>query len=161
LYGRKPPTLVHYTPGTSKIESLDELLTQKTEVLKLLKANLAKAQNRMTIQANRHRQDKSFEVGQWVYLKLQPYRQQSVQHRTSHKLAKRFYGPFKILKKIGKVAYELDLPVASRVHPVFHVSLLKPCQGEPTTQIAPIADLSTYPPIVLVPSAIRNHRISA
>ncbi|MCI30845.1 hypothetical protein A2U01_0052056, partial [Trifolium medium] len=137
LYGRKPPNMVHYNPGTSKIESLDELLTQKTMILKVLKDNLVKARNRMMIQANRHRQDRTFEVGQWVYLKLQPYRQHFVQYRDSQKLAKRYYGPFRIIKRIGKVAYELELPATSRIHPVFHISLLKLCHGQPTTQIAP------------------------
>ncbi|MCH88698.1 hypothetical protein A2U01_0009589, partial [Trifolium medium] len=116
LYGRKPPNLVHYTPGT---------------------------------------------MGHWVYLKLQPYRQHSIHQRLSHKLAKRFYGPFRILKRIGKVAYELDLPTASRVHPVFHVSLLKLCKGEPTTQITPLEDPSNYPPIVPIPEAIINRRLAA
>ncbi|WMV33398.1 hypothetical protein MTR67_026783 [Solanum verrucosum] len=50
------------------------------------------------------------------------------------KLSPRYVGRYKILKRIGKVAYELDLPndLAS-THPVFHVSLLKECFGYPTS----------------------------
>lgn len=133
LYGRKPPTLVPYASGKSKIDSLDTLLKEKSEILKLRKANLTRARNKMLQQANLHRQDKSFEINQWVYLKLQPYRQHSVHHRTSQKLEKCYYRPFRILKKIGKVSYELDLPASSRFHPVFHISLLKLCHGTPMT----------------------------
>jgi hypothetical protein len=161
LYGRTPPNLVHYEPGSSKIDSLDDLLTQKTLVLKTLKEYLTRARNRMTIQANRHRQDRQFQEGQWVYLKLQPYRQHSVRHRESQKLAKRYYGPFRILKRIGKVAYELELPPTSRIHPVFHVSLLKLCHGQPTAQVAPISDPSLFPPPVLFPVAVRDRRLTS
>lgn len=59
-----------------------------------------------------------------VYLKLQPYRQASVSMRNM-KLAPKFYGLYKIMKKVGKVAYKLELPSTSRVHPTFHVSQLK------------------------------------
>lgn len=60
-----------------------------------------------------------------MWLRLKAYRQQSVEHRPFHKLSKRYFGPFKIIRLIGAVAYELDLPSDSRVHPVFHVSLLR------------------------------------
>lgn len=83
LYGRPPPSLLPYTSGKTKIDSLNALLQAKAEILKVLKANLNKARNHMIQQANLHRQDKSFAPDQWVYLKLQPYRQVSVKNRTS------------------------------------------------------------------------------
>ncbi|KAL0430576.1 UNVERIFIED_CONTAM: Retrovirus-related Pol polyprotein from transposon [Sesamum radiatum] len=83
-------------------------------------------------QADRHRQDRVFNIGDWVLLRLHAYHQHSVHRRSSHKLAKHFFGLFQIRSRIGEVAYELDLPNSSRVHPVFHVSLLKPFHGENT-----------------------------
>ena len=58
-------------------------------------------------------------------LKLQPYVQSSVAHRANHKLAFRFFGPYRILARLGKVAYLLQLPDDATVNPVFHVSQLK------------------------------------
>lgn len=57
------------------------------------------------------------------------------------KLAPRFYGSFQIVQKIGTIAYQLDLPSSSRIHPTFHISLLKKKLGN---QICP---LPTLPPI--------------
>jgi len=61
----------------------------------------------MKQQAGKHRIDRTFELGDLVYEKLQPYRQQSVAPRTSQKLSAKFFRPFPVVAKIGVVAYRL------------------------------------------------------
>ncbi|KAM1543884.1 hypothetical protein PS2_013153 [Malus domestica] len=60
-----------------------------------------------------------------VFLPMVPYQHQSLAKHPFHKLQPRFYGPFKVLQKIGQVAYKIELPVTSKLHLVFHVSCLK------------------------------------
>ena len=91
-------------------------------------------------------------MGDWVFLRLQPYRQISLGPRGPHKLSPRFYGPFRVLSCIGEVAYKLDLPIECRIHPVFHVSCLKKKLGEmvqPAPQLPPISDsgVTTWQPL--------------
>lgn len=87
----------------------------------------------------RHKVDKEYQMGEYVYLKLQPYRQTSVAVQYNIKLTTHYYGPFKIEERIGKVAYFLQLPERWRIHLVFHISLLKrsPPQGSLVTPTVP------------------------
>ena len=65
-----------------------------------------------------------------MFFKLQPYRQISMALRKNMKLATKYYGPYQVIERIGAIAYKLKLPEDSKIHHVFHVSLLKKKVGE-------------------------------
>lgn len=69
--------------------------------------------------------DREFKVGDLVYLKIQPYRQKYVVNRSCLKLETKYFGPYKVLERIGNVAYKLEFLSNAKVHQVFHVSQLK------------------------------------
>lgn len=133
VYGQLPPVHLPYLPGESKVQVVAKCLEDREKMILLLKFHLLRAQHRMKQEADKHRSERSFDIGDWVFVKLQPYRQQSVVVRSSQKLAPKFFGPYKVLDKIGSVAYKLELPSYSRIHPVFHVSQLKRLVGEVTS----------------------------
>jgi hypothetical protein len=69
----------------------------------VIQQNLLRAQQRMKAQADKHRQEREFDVGDWVYMKLQPYAQMPVHRRLNNKLSFKFFGPYLILHRVGKV----------------------------------------------------------
>ncbi|XP_068657924.1 uncharacterized protein [Aristolochia californica] len=99
-----------------------------------------------------------FASGDYVGLKLQPYRKLSLAATKCHKLSPKFYGPFQVLHLISNVAYRLLLPQATKLHEVFHVSILKPFKGgspQLHTLLPPIQDVWSIPTLVLVLQARR------
>ena len=91
--------------------------------LQLAKKCMAAAQDRQRIYADKSRRDASFQLGDTVLLNTKNL---GLKPSGCRKLWPRYLGPFPITKVVGEVAYELELPTSmSRVHKVFHVSLLK------------------------------------
>lgn len=125
LYGVTPPSI--HTYMLTQLQST--LLTQlcRTETNCLLSCMLSYSLlrigwNRPMIKEERNENSMSV-IG--VYLKIHPYRQQSVATSQFNKLTPKFYGPFQIKACIGVVAYQLILPPHSKIHLIFHVSLLE------------------------------------
>ena len=84
--------------------------------------------------ANKHRSKRSFDVGDCVFLRLQLYKQISLKKaKKDNKLSPKYYDPYKVFQNIVTMAYKLELPTSSQVHPVFHVSCLKKVIGDQFT----------------------------
>jgi hypothetical protein len=93
------------------------------------------AQSRQKSYADKRRRDISFEIGDFVYLKVSPMRG-TCWFKVKGKLAPRNIGPFKIVDHRGEVAYQLELPPQlSDVHDVFYMSQLKKCLRVPEEQL--------------------------
>lgn len=138
MYGVTPPHIGERAIPGNVSEEARATVQQREDMLARLKENLAKAQTRIKKLVDRLRSERQFELGDMVYLKMQPYRQNAFGLRGSLKLRAKFYGPFRVLEKIGKVAYKLQLPEEANIHPVFHVSQLKKHVGR---QAIPLPNL--------------------
>ena len=105
-------------------EKLKKRCTRSAECLKT-------AQSRQKSYADKRRREMTFEIGDFVYLKVSPLKGMQ-RFQLKGKLAPRYVGPFKVLSRRGEVSYQLELPEEmSAVHDVFHMSLLRKCLEVP------------------------------
>jgi hypothetical protein len=127
LCGRRCQTLLFWSETRERKVFGPDILQEAEKQVRMVRENLRVAQSRQKSYADHRRRELSFEVGDFVYLKVSPMR--GLRHfKVRGKLAPRFIGPFKILEKRGEVAYQLELPLQlSDVHDVFHISQLKMC----------------------------------
>jgi len=140
--------------GDSRAPMVQDWVQQSQDILWELKDHLQRAQNQQKVQADKHRVKHTFEVGDLVYLRLQPYQKASIKRNETENLQPRFFGPYRISKRIGVVAYELELPQGSRIHNVFHVSCLKKAIGQNIIPIETLPPMDEEGQIVLIPEEI-------
>ena len=159
LYGMKPPQLDLGVYSHSKVATVADHLQERERIEGLLKKNLEEAKNRMKVYADRRRTERAFEVGDWVYLRLQSYRQSSVEMRSSTKLSAKYFGPYQVIQRIGRVAYKLQLPNSSKIHPVFHVSLLKRKIGQKVVLVLQLPETNEKGHLRVEPMAVLDRRI--
>lgn len=142
MYGHHPQQQGIEAPSVSQNSDLNSWLQDRELAQQLVQQHLLRAQRKMKLQADKKHSFRSFQIGDTVYVKIQPYVQTSLANRSSNKLSFRFFGPYKIVAKIGDVAYQLQLPEDCLIHSVFHVSQLKQA-------IAPNTGLVKNYPILL------------
>ncbi|GJW53307.1 hypothetical protein Tco_0097392 [Tanacetum coccineum] len=130
LYGRKCRSPVCWTEvGEAQILG-PELIQETTEKIIQIKQRMQAARDRQKSYADLKRKPMEFQVGDKVMLKVSPWKG-VVRFGKRGKLNPRYVGPFKVIERVGEVAYKLELPEElSRVHNTFHVSNLKKCHAD-------------------------------
>jgi len=107
--------------SSSNVPRADEIIKDFSELAKELKENLKEASKKQEQFANKHRSDApNFKRGDKVWLNSS-----LVIHKGNKKLRTRKLGPFKIIKKISPVSFQLELPNNLKIHSVIHVSELE------------------------------------
>jgi len=164
LYGRKCRSPIGwFDVGESGLYGPD-LVQQAIEKVKLIRERLLTAQSRQKSYSDVRRRDLEFRINDWVFLKVSPMKG-VMRFGKKGKLSPRYIGPYRIIRRVGQVAYELELPSELEfVHPVFHVSMLRKCIGDPT-RVVPTDDVQitedlSYEeiPVAILDRQIRNLR---
>ncbi|XP_055800384.1 uncharacterized protein LOC129869798 [Solanum dulcamara] len=141
LYGRKCQLPIGWFEVGEGALLCPELVFEALEKVKIILEGLRTSQSRQKSYSDVRRRDLELDMEDWVYLKILPMKG-VVHFGKKGKLSPRYVGPYRILRRICKVAYELELPIElAPVHLVFHVSMLRKCVGDPNT-IVPLGNVS-------------------
>jgi hypothetical protein len=154
LYGRKCRTPLYWDQTGERQLFGPEIIQEAEEQVQQIRENLRTAQSRQKSYADTRRRLLEFKEGDYVYLKVSPLKGMR-RFKVKGKLSPHFIGPFLILKRVGEVAYQLELPDhLADVHNVFHVSQLKECLRVPEEQL-PMEDLSVQEDLTYVEYPIK------
>jgi hypothetical protein len=145
LYGRKCKTPLMWSEVGERAQVGPALVKEAEEKVAEIHEKLKAAQSRQKSYADKKRREISFNPGDFVYLKVSPIRG-TRRFQVQGKLAPRYIGPYRVVKRVGAVAYRLELPEEmSDIHPVFHVSQLRRCLRVPEGEHVPVETIDLQP----------------
>jgi hypothetical protein len=159
-------TSIHTTPfklvyGRDPVDDLLDLLTERDN-LEQTKLRLGQSQDYYTKHYNRKHVDRTFQIGDWVWLILMARSTVAISTLQKGKLSPKYFGPYQISEQIGSVTYRMDIPSDIRIHHAFHVSILKKYTGPPPSNPLPMPTIYNgvtvpEPELVLKSGLHRGH----
>ncbi|KAL1919526.1 uncharacterized protein VTP21DRAFT_2219 [Calcarisporiella thermophila] len=120
-----PTSLFNIRPQQINVQATEDFILEMTNLLKIDSDNLVEAKSRQAQYANQDRRQEKFDIGDKVMISTANIQLASQSQRPTRELQHKFIGPYEIIEKISAVAYKVKLPDSLRIHPVFHISLLK------------------------------------
>jgi len=160
LYERKCRSPIRWFEAGETALFRQDLIHQAMEKVKMIQQRLEIAQSRHKSYVDVRRRGIEFAIGDWEFLKVSPMKG-VMRFGKKEKLSPRYIGPYQISRRFGQVSYELDLPQElSIVHPVFHVSMLQKCIGDPS-HITPTEDVQVMKDLTYeeIPISILDRKV--
>ena len=160
LYGRRCRTPICWGEVGQRVMGSTEIVLQTNEQIQQVRQRLLTAQSRQKSYADRRRSELEFQVGDLVLLKVSPWKG-VIRFRKRGKLGPRYIGPFRVIARVGRVAYRLDLPAElGQIHDTFHVSQLRKCIAD-ESDVVPLEDIQVDAGLNYVerPVAIRDRKV--
>ncbi|XP_040966317.1 uncharacterized protein [Gossypium hirsutum] len=144
LYGRRCRSPVCWIELNERKVVGPELIQETENTVRKMRERLKAAFDRQKSYADLKRRDIEYSVGDKVFLKVSPWKK-ILRFGQNGKLSPRYIGPYKVIERIGPVAYRLALPPElQKIHDVFHVSMLRIYRSYPS-HVIPIEDIEIRP----------------
>ncbi|XP_042386892.1 uncharacterized protein LOC121978642 [Zingiber officinale] len=132
LYGRRCRSPIHWEEVGERAEVGPEIVRHTADLVAKIRERMKTAQSRRKSYADKSRRDLEFAVGDHVFVKVAPMKG-VMRFGKRGKISPRFIGPFEILDRVGTLAYRVALPPnLTRMHNVFHVSILRKYMSNPS-----------------------------
>ena len=158
MYGYNCSTPLNFSDPDNKVEISRQMLERMDLELSKIRQHIKEAQKKQKLYYDKHRRPLSFNSGDLVFLKVTPKRTNLILGR-DRRLSPRFAGPFKVVKRVGSLAYQLELPTHVKVHPVFHVSLLKKYVSNPRHVLQENYNLRDDGSLKIQPEVVLDRRV--